>query len=92
MLYIAWSDRQVSGSPYKVTVQPSSDASKVICSAEGLNTGMIGRDIKATLDVRRAGPGKMPWTNDGNMEMISLTFYTVHYPTNKYQLYISKYC
>lgn len=78
MLYIAWSDRQVSGSPYKVTVQPSSDASKVICSAEGLmNSGMIGRDIKATLDVRRAGPGKMPPTNDGNKEMISKTFSTL---------------
>lgn len=58
LLYISWSDRQVSGSPFKVTVQPATDASKVVCTMDDLNSSVVGRDIKATLDTRRAGHGE----------------------------------
>lgn len=59
LLNIQWSDRQVRGSPFKVNVVPGSDASKVVCDGEGLRTGIMGREIKATIDTRKAGPGEL---------------------------------
>ncbi len=56
-----WSDRQVRGSPFKVNVVAASDASKVICTGEGLKVGIMGREIKSTIDTRRAGPGELPF-------------------------------
>ena len=53
-----WSDRQVRGSPYKVTVTDQCDASKVVCSGEGLTQGIVGKEIKSIIDTRRAGPGR----------------------------------
>lgn len=58
LLNIQWSDRQVRGSPFKVNVLPGSDASKVVCMGEGLKTGIMGKEIKATIDTRKAGPGQ----------------------------------
>ena len=46
------------GSPFKVSICASSDASKVDCSGDGLETGILGHEIKSTIDARRAGPGK----------------------------------
>jgi filamin len=59
LLNIQWSDRQVRGSPFKVNVVPGSDASKVTCDGEGLRTGIMGREIKAIIDTRKAGPGEI---------------------------------
>ena len=53
-----WSERQVRGSPFKVNVTSHSDATKVVCSGEGLKMGMMGQEIKSVIDTRRAGPGK----------------------------------
>ena len=47
----------MKGSPFKVNVSAPSDASKVICSGEGLRVGILGREIKSLIDTRRAGPG-----------------------------------
>ena len=58
LLYISWSDRQVKGSPFKVNVISSSDASRVVASGEGLKMGVMGQEIKSVIDTRRAGPGK----------------------------------
>ena len=54
-----WSDRQVKGSPFKVNVTASSDATKVLCTGEGLKVGILGKEIKSIIDTRRAGPGKL---------------------------------
>ena len=54
---IQWSDRQVRGSPFKVNVVAASDASKVVCTGEGLKVGIMGKEIKSVIDTRRAGPG-----------------------------------
>ncbi|KAK2172345.1 hypothetical protein NP493_968g02016 [Ridgeia piscesae] len=59
LLSITWSDRQVRGSPFKVSICASSDASKVDCSGDGLKTGIMGREIKSTIDARQAGPGEL---------------------------------
>jgi len=65
LLDITWSDRQVQGSPFKITVLNSSDAAKVICTGEGLKTGIIGKEIKSTIDTRHAGPGELTASCDG---------------------------
>ena len=57
LLNIQWSDRQVRGSPFKVNVVAASDASKVVCTGEGLKVGIMGKEIKSVIDTRRAGPG-----------------------------------
>ena len=59
LLNIMWSDRQVRGSPFKVNVVASSDASKVVCTGEGLKMGIMGKEIKSVIDTRRAGPGSL---------------------------------
>ena len=59
LLNIQWSDRQVRGSPFKVNVTAQSDASKVVCTGEGLKMGIMGKEIKSVIDTRRAGPGKL---------------------------------
>ena len=58
LLTIMWSDRQVQGSPFKVNVPSHSDATKVVCTGDGLRVGIVGREIRSTIDTRRAGPGK----------------------------------
>ena len=57
LLNIMWSDRQVRGSPFKVNVSARGDASKVTCNGDGLVMGIMGREIRSTIDARRAGPG-----------------------------------
>jgi len=52
-----WSDRQVRGSPFKVNITDQSDSSKVVCTGDGLNEGILGKEIKSLIDTRRAGPG-----------------------------------
>ncbi|XP_064639227.1 filamin-A-like isoform X1 [Lineus longissimus] len=59
LLNIHWSERQVRGSPFKVTVGTMSDAAKVICTGEGLKMGIISKEIKSVIDTRRAGPGEL---------------------------------
>ncbi|XP_023244649.1 filamin-B-like [Centruroides sculpturatus] len=59
LLNVMWSERQVKGCPLKVTVVANCDASKVGCSGEGLRGGTVGKEIKAFIDTRRAGPGEL---------------------------------
>lgn len=52
----------LSGCPLTVNVSAgveSGDASRVVCSGAGLAGGELGRDIRAWLDTRRAGPGEL---------------------------------
>ena len=59
LLNVMWSERQVKGCPLKVTVSSTVDASKVICSGEGLKWGILGREIKSFIDTRNSGPGEL---------------------------------
>ncbi|XP_042865445.1 filamin-A-like isoform X5 [Penaeus japonicus] len=65
LLNVMWSDRQVRGCPLKVNVERVADASRVVCSGEGLRHGMVGNDIKSFIDTRRAGPGELTVTCSG---------------------------
>lgn len=47
----------MKGCPLKVTVTAVCDASRVICSGDGLGTGIVGKDIRSFIDTRAAGPG-----------------------------------
>jgi filamin len=42
-----------------VQVGAVGDASKVICTGDGLRVGTVGKDIRSFLDTRRAGPGEL---------------------------------
>lgn len=35
------------------------DAARVVCSGAGLAGGVLGRELRAWLDTRRAGPGEL---------------------------------
>ncbi|KAH9369761.1 hypothetical protein HPB48_007728 [Haemaphysalis longicornis] len=59
LLNVMWSERQVKGCPLKVTVAASCDASRVLCSGEGLRGGTVGKEIKAFIDTRKGGPGEL---------------------------------
>lgn len=49
--------RQVKGCPLKINVTGVCDASKVLCTGDGLGIGTVGKDIRSFIDTRRAGPG-----------------------------------
>ncbi|XP_076033181.1 filamin-A-like isoform X8 [Oratosquilla oratoria] len=59
LLNVMWADRQVRGCPLKVAVDSVADASKVVCTGDGLRHGMVGKEIKSFIDTRRAGPGEL---------------------------------
>ncbi|XP_054168385.1 filamin-C-like [Oppia nitens] len=59
LLNVIWGQKQVKGCPLKVSILPSCDAKRVICSGDGLKYGSIGKQIKAFIDTRRAGPGEL---------------------------------
>lgn len=58
-LTVKWNGRVVKGCPLTVAVGSSVDASKVLCSGEGLSNGVVGREIRSWIDTRRAGPGEL---------------------------------
>jgi filamin len=43
----------------QVGASSQGDASKVICSGDGLRVGTVGKDIRSFIDTRRAGPGEL---------------------------------
>lgn len=59
LLNVLWGHKQVKGCPLKVSILPRCDASRVLCSGEGLKGGAVGKDIKAFIDTKRAGPGEL---------------------------------
>ncbi|XP_047736004.1 filamin-A [Hyalella azteca] len=75
LLNVMWSDRQVRGCPLKVQVEGSADASRVVCSGDGLRHGMVGHDIKSFIDTRRAGPGELTARCTGPTKMAVCELY-----------------
>ncbi|XP_063231927.1 LOW QUALITY PROTEIN: filamin-C [Bacillus rossius redtenbacheri] len=59
LLNVMWSDRQVKGCPLKVVVTAVSDASRVVCSGDGLRVGTVGKEIRSFINTRQAGPGEL---------------------------------
>lgn len=59
LLNVMWNDQHTCDSPYKINIKSGSDASKVVCSGEGLTCGVLGQDLHVLVDTRRAGPGEL---------------------------------
>lgn len=59
LLSVLWAGRPVKGCPIVVEAKGGADASKVLCSGEGLRQGVVGREIRSWIDTRRAGPGEL---------------------------------
>lgn len=59
LLSVLWAGRPVKGCPLTVEAKGGADASKVLCSGEGLRQGVVGREIRSWIDTRRAGPGEL---------------------------------
>jgi len=57
LLTVLWSGQHVPGSPFKVNVMKTSDASKVTVSGDGLKNIILGREGSVLIDARTAGPG-----------------------------------
>jgi len=57
LLSISWASYQIPGSPFKVSVGCSNDASKVTVTGQGLEGGPVGQDLCLVVDTRRAGSG-----------------------------------
>ena len=55
LLNVTWAGRLVKECPLKVVVEPPSNASKVVCSGEGLRAGTMGKEIKCVIDTRWEG-------------------------------------
>lgn len=59
LLSVLWAGKPVKGCPLTVEAKGGADASKVLCSGEGLRQGVVGREIRSWIDTRRAGPGEL---------------------------------
>ena len=55
LLNVTWAGRLVKECPLKVSVEPPSNASKVVCSGEGLRAGTMGERDQMRHQVSRAG-------------------------------------
>lgn len=68
LLSISWASYQIPGSPFKVSVGCSNDASKVTVTGQGLEGGPVGQDLCLVVDTRRAGSGELLATCRGQMK------------------------
>ena len=63
LLSIAWAGKEICGSPFKVNVFPDVNnnhlASRVICSGNGLQMGILGQETTCLIDTRAAGSGEL---------------------------------
>ncbi|KAJ8683635.1 hypothetical protein QAD02_019427 [Eretmocerus hayati] len=59
LMTVSWNGRQLKGCPLQISVSSAADASRVVCSGQGLKYGVVGQEIKSFIDTRRAGPGEL---------------------------------
>ncbi|XP_006823440.1 filamin-A-like [Saccoglossus kowalevskii] len=59
LLHLTWSDRQVEGSPFKVSVAQTANAGKVVVTGAGVREGIVGQPVRAVIDTKDAGPGQL---------------------------------
>jgi len=59
LLNVTWAGRLVKECPLKVVVEAPSNASRVVCSGEGLRAGTLGKEIKCYIDTRSAGQDEL---------------------------------
>ncbi|XP_077987433.1 filamin-A-like [Glandiceps talaboti] len=59
LLHLTWSDKQVEGSPFKVSIAETAHAEKVTVTGSGVREGIVGQPMRAIIDTRDAGPGQL---------------------------------
>ncbi|CAD5125182.1 DgyrCDS13424 [Dimorphilus gyrociliatus] len=59
LLNVKWGDKDVKGSPFKISVSAQADPNKVFCLNETLRTAIYGKDISTIIDTKKAGPGEL---------------------------------
>ncbi len=59
LIIVAWSEKHVPGSPFKVKVHPAPDASKVIVDGPGLQGGKLDGDTNFSINTKEAGIGTL---------------------------------
>lgn len=57
LMTVSWNGRQLKGCPLQISVSSAADATRVVCSGQGLKYGVVGQEIRSFIDTRRAGPG-----------------------------------
>ena len=58
-IVVAWSEKHVPGSPFKIRIHPAPDASKVVVKGPGLLSGNINGDTNFSIDTKEAGIGTL---------------------------------
>jgi filamin len=56
---IAWAEKHIPGSPFKLKVHPAANASKVKVYGPGLTDGRLGDEGEFSIDTKRAGIGTL---------------------------------
>ncbi|OXU24388.1 hypothetical protein TSAR_010294, partial [Trichomalopsis sarcophagae] len=59
LMTVSWNGRQLKGCPLQISVSSAADATRVVCSGQGLKYGVVGQEIRSFIDTRRAGPGEL---------------------------------
>ena len=54
-----WSELQVQGSQFKVTITMKGNSDKVKVEGQGLKGGYVGQELRAIVDTSEAGNGKV---------------------------------
>ena len=58
-IVVAWSEKHVPGSPFKIKIHPAPDASKVIATGPGLLDGPLDGNTTFSIDTKDAGIGTL---------------------------------
>ena len=58
-IVVAWAEKHVPGSPFKIRVHPAPDASKVVAEGPGLSNGSLQGETSFTIDTKQAGIGTL---------------------------------
>ena len=56
-MYVEWSEHQIQGSPFKVTITMKGNSHKVKVEGQGLKGGYVGQELRAVVDTSEAGNG-----------------------------------
>lgn len=65
LVYIRWGENEIKGSPFKLDVKRDSDATKVICDYEKLESVTLETEAITTIDTKQAGNGELVVKCDG---------------------------
>lgn len=69
LLHVYWSDLEIPGSPFKVTITTKGHIDKVTVTGQGLKGGYVGQELRAVVDTTDAGNGEISTECSGVRQM-----------------------